>query len=70
MPIAWFAVLSYPFYLLHQNLGYVIIKSMEWFGLVNELYLIIPFTIILLLAYALYKIVEEPIVSNSIKKRI
>lgn len=70
MPIAWFAVLSYPFYLLHQNLGYIIIKSMESFGLVNELYLIIPFTIILLLAYALYKIVEEPIVSNSIKKRI
>lgn len=70
MPIAWFAILSYPFYLLHQNLGYIIIKSMESFGLVNELYLIIPFTIILLLAYALYKIVEEPIVSNSIKRRI
>lgn len=32
-PLVWFAIISYPFYLLHQNIGFVIIRWLEsgWF---------------------------------------
>lgn len=67
-PIAWFAAISYPFYLLHQNIGYIIIKRMESVGMTNEIYLVSPFLIVLGLAYLLHRYVEKPLLKYCNKK--
>jgi len=60
-PIAWIASISYPFYLFHQNIGYIIIKYLESHSFVGEYMLIVPFTIVTVLAYLLHKYIEEPL---------
>lgn len=67
-PVAWFATISYPFYLLHQNIGYIIINRMESVGMTNEIYLVIPFIIILGLAYLLHTYIENPLLRYCNKK--
>jgi peptidoglycan/LPS O-acetylase OafA/YrhL len=52
--------ISYPLYLIHQFIGYGIIKHMESIGLINEIYLVIPITISIILAYLLHRYVEDP----------
>lgn len=59
-PLAWFATISYPFYLLHQNIGFIIIRWLESAGLTSEFSLIIPFAVITCLALWLHKYVEKP----------
>lgn len=54
------AVISYPLYLIHQNVGYVIIKAMESYGLTNEIFLIIPISIVIFTAFLLNKYIEKP----------
>ena len=41
---------SFPLYMLHQNIGYLIISYMESLGLTNEIFILIPMTIVILLA--------------------
>lgn len=59
-PLVWFATISYPFYLLHQNIGFIIIRWLESAGLTSEFSLIIPFAVITSLAFWLHKYVEKP----------
>lgn len=61
-PLIWIAGISYPIYLLHQNIGYIIIKEMESIGLINELWLIVPITIIIVMAYLLDRFIGKPTV--------
>lgn len=62
-PLAWLSAISYPVYLLHQNIGYIIIKGMEKVGMTSEFALIIPVAVIILIAYVLNKIVGDPAIN-------
>lgn len=59
-PFAWVASISYPLYLLHQNIGYAIIHKMESMGLTSEWGLMIPIVVIFIAAWIIHKIVEKP----------
>ncbi len=59
-PFAFIAGISYPLYLVHQNIGYIIIKYMEKIGLTNEFYLLIPISIMIIFAWFLAKYIERP----------
>lgn len=59
-PLTWVASISYPLYLLHQNIGYIIINKMESAGLVNEIYLLVPLAIIITAAWLIHKYIELP----------
>lgn len=48
---AWYGRISYPFYLLHQVLGYVMIYYLVEAGFNGAIILLVPFVIISLLAY-------------------
>ena len=50
-------------YLLHQNIGYIIINKMEAAGLTNEIFIIIPITVILLAAWLVHRFIEQPCIS-------
>ena len=49
--------------LLHQNIGYIIINKMEAAGLTNEIFIIIPITVILLAAWLVHRFIEQPSIS-------
>lgn len=66
--IIFIAKVSYPLYLTHQFIGYGIIHLIESFGFTNEVFLIIPFTISIVLAYLLNRFIEEP--SAKVLKRV
>lgn len=59
--------ISFPLYLLHQNIGYIVIRSLEQVGLTNEIWIIIPMTISVFLAYVVYSFMEKPL-SNMLKR--
>lgn len=71
-PFSFIATISYPLYLLHQNIGYIIIRTLDSYGLSNEYFLIIPIGMVIVLAYSLHKFIEKPIlkISNTICRRI
>ena len=58
--ITFVASVSYPLYLIHQNIGYGIIKHMESWGFLHQIFLLVPITISIGLAYLLHRYVEEP----------
>lgn len=60
--VTFVAKISYPLYLIHQMIGYVIINKIEQNGFTNEIYMIVPIAISLILAYLLNKFVELPII--------
>ena len=43
--LAFIGAISFPLYLLHQNLGYIIIRFFEAKGLTSEIYVLIPMII-------------------------
>lgn len=53
--------ISYPLYLLHQNIGYLIIRFMEQHGLTSEWWIVIPVSIVITLAWLITAFVEKPI---------
>ena len=57
----YLGVISYTIYLLHQNLGYVIIQQLESMGVTNEVFIIIPMGIIVFVATLIYEFIEKPI---------
>ena len=59
--------ISFPLYLLHQNIGYLIIRFMENNGLTNEFWIIIPTMLIIGLAWIVASFIEKPI-SRGIKR--
>lgn len=62
-PLKFLGAISYSFYLVHQNIGYIIIDTIEKWGLVHEVYLIIPLLVTLLIATFLTYYVEKPAIS-------
>lgn len=59
-PIAFVALISYPLYLLHQMIGFSIIRKMKFNGMTNELWIIVPISVSVLLAYIVHKYIEYP----------
>ena len=59
-PVLFIASISYPLYLIHQNIGYIIIKNMEKIGLTSEIWLVVPIMLMIGLASILNRVVEEP----------
>lgn len=56
----FFASISYSWYLIHQMIGYSIIKNVVALGWDSEWILLLPVCITILIALALYKLVEKP----------
>lgn len=52
--------ISFPLYLLHQNIGYLIIRYIESIGLTSEFWIIIPILLITGLAWFVACFVERP----------
>lgn len=59
--------ISFPLYLLHQNIGYLIIRFMEQHGLTNEIWIIVPIAAMIFLAWLVSVLIEKPI-SNALKR--
>ncbi len=66
-PLSFIALISYPIYLVHQNIGYAIISLFESIGVTSEFVIIIPITVAILLGWLLHKFVELP-TSKLLKK--
>jgi peptidoglycan/LPS O-acetylase OafA/YrhL len=58
--LAFLGALSYPLYLVHQNIGYIVMRGAEAAGLGSNLGLAIAVVLALGLAYALHRLVERP----------
>ncbi|MEK4129107.1 hypothetical protein NYE67_05460 [Solibacillus sp. FSL W8-0474] len=74
-PLIFLGTISYSFYLVHQNIGYIIIFNLEKYGFNSEFFLIIPLAGSIILATLITYFIEKPIqkfVSNKSKniKRI
>lgn len=60
-PLTFLGAISYSLYLIHQNIGFVIIKILEDSGLANGVtVLLIPTLISIVIATLIYKLVEQP----------
>ncbi|TVT28952.1 acyltransferase [Salinicoccus cyprini] len=58
--LLFFGAISYPLYLVHQNIGYVIIYKMESAGFLNISYILVPFLASVLIAYGIHQYIEKP----------
>lgn len=58
--LVYLGALSFPLYLIHQNIGYVIIQKLESLGFVHEVYMVVPLGISLVLAHLILHYVEKP----------
>lgn len=67
-PLEFISVISYPLYLFHQNAGYAIIYNLEKSGLTNEIFIIIPATVSIIVAYILNRCIEIP--SGNLLKKV
>ena len=63
--IIFISSISYPLYLVHQMVGYVIINKLENLGLENEIFIFIPIAVSIILAYLLHKFVEQPVIEKT-----
>lgn len=65
----WLSGISYALYLVHQNIGYAIIQGLISIGATHEIFILIPITVSVLLAWAIYHFIEQPIIRWSKKIR-
>lgn len=63
-PLVFFASISYPLYLIHQNIGYAIIVNLYRAGIKNEVIIVIPIIVLSLLAYLMHRIIEVPVLKK------
>ena len=62
--------ISFPMYLLHQNIGFLIIRYIESIGLSHEIFILVPITVIIILSWGVTTFVERfilPILCNEKK---
>lgn len=63
----WLSGISYALYLVHQNIGYAIIRGLISIGATHEIFVLIPITVSVLLAWGIYQFIEKPIIRWSKK---
>jgi len=63
----FFGFISYPLYLIHQNLGYLIIFHLGKFGINYHISLVLAFMSTILLAWLLTKFIE-PVMQKKLKR--
>lgn len=69
-PFKVIAAISYPLYLLHQMIGFGIIKIFTEIGVTNEFMLLIPFGVSLALAYGVHRFIEVPLARTDFFGRV
>lgn len=60
--LIWYGKISYPFYLVHQIVGFAILRKCVSMGYNNTSIILIPFLILTFLAYLIYRYVEMPVI--------
>jgi len=58
--ILFVSTISYPLYLLHQFIGFAIIQKIELLGGYNQIWILVPFAVSMILASGVYYFVEKP----------
>lgn len=59
-PLMFLGDLSYPLYLLHQNIGYVVISALQKGGHTQAAWLLVPAAGSIVMAYAAHRWIEKP----------
>lgn len=54
------ASISYPLYLIHQMIGFAIIKLLINNGFTNELWLLLPISVIIIFSFIIHRYIELP----------
>lgn len=60
-PLKWMAAISFPFYLLHQNIGLAILNKLGAHGLTSEWTILIPIAVVAALSWLVHRFVEVPL---------
>lgn len=58
--LSFLAKISFPLYLLHQNIGMAMLSHMRAAGLTSEWWILVPLAVSILLAWAVWRFVEHP----------
>lgn len=66
--LSFFATISYSWYLIHQMIGYTVIKELQLGGYYSEYYILIPILITGGIAFIFYRFIELP--ASSLGKKI
>lgn len=59
-PFVWLGTISYPLYLLHENIGWAVMLRLVTFGMPMNLTVVLTLALVLLLAAAATRWVEQP----------
>src|SRR5699024_12438738 len=65
--LVFFGTISYSLYLIHQNIGYVIINKMHELGFTHPIFTVMIIGATILAAYLIFRYVETP-VQNALYK--
>lgn len=65
--LVFFGTISYPLYLIHQNIGYVFINQLHYMGYTHPIFTIMLVGTTVLAAYLIFRYVEQP-VQNALYK--
>lgn len=58
--IIWISSISYPLYLVHQMIGFSILKKLNSLGIQSEFVILIPLCISIIIAYLMHRFIELP----------
>ena len=58
--LVYLGALSFPLYLIHQNIGYIVIQKLESLGILHEVFLAVPLGNSLIFAHIILHYVEKP----------
>lgn len=67
-PLAYLGTISYALYIVHQNIGYIIINFLEKNGFEHELYILIPIIMSIIIASVITFFIEQPLQKRLRKK--
>ncbi len=59
-PLVWLGMVSYPLYLVHQHVGYVVLRAAYARGVPTHAGLALAAGVVLVLAVALHRLIERP----------
>ncbi|WP_258831441.1 acyltransferase family protein [Peribacillus frigoritolerans] len=60
-PLIYLGTISYSLYLVHQNIGYMILNKLGDYGFTNEIFIIIPIFVSIVIASLITFYVEKPL---------